>query len=169
MTNYVLFYETKHLRNLILMINSQLETLIEEAMQTEDPDSYGYFDSAEHLTGLGFVTCQTYMTACYGIIGIKKPKALSIGFKHQSGLCVAEIINNAANYWKHNNEWPNNKNNHHKLKVSETFDSIGFPVDGEYPLGGILTELSLPHTASFEAILNKLENWASELQQQKHT
>jgi len=169
MTNLVLKFEAKHHRDLILMIDNQLESLIKEAMQSGNPDGLGYFDSAEHLTGLGFVTCQAYMTAFYGILGISKSKALSIGPIHSSGARIVEIINHSANYWKHNNEWPNRENNHHKLKITKVFDSIGFPVEGEYPLSGVLTELSLPSSASFESILFKLEKWSDELKMSKCT
>jgi hypothetical protein len=93
------------LKQLIRIIDQQLDLISEKATQVDDADSFGYFDSAEHITGFGFVACQTYMSSVYGYLKIEKQKALSIGPFHSSGQTKAHIINHAANYWKHNNEW----------------------------------------------------------------
>jgi len=124
----------------------------------------GYFDSAEHVTGLGFVTLQTYLTAVYGILKINKKIALNRGPIHQDGNTIAKIVNDAANYWKHNNEWSLDKNSKQRELIENTFESVGFPIDLDYPLCGVLAELCVPNYASFLAVFNKLEQWQTNLE-----
>ncbi len=164
MLNVRLMYETDLVKDLILMIDEKLAELIERSNSIEDPDALGYFDSAEHLTGFGLVACQTYMTAAYGILGIAKKDALLVGPRHSTGSTIVSLINHGANYWKHNNEWSVSKNPSQREYTEKAFESVGFPVDLEYPLSGMLTELASPEYASFTPILHKLEDWVRELQ-----
>ncbi len=38
-------------------------------------------------------------------LNIKKSRALAFGPKHRSGRTIAAIVNSAANFWKHRDEW----------------------------------------------------------------
>jgi hypothetical protein len=158
-------YELSLLREIVLFIDQHLSQIIHNSMQVEDADSFGYFDSAEHITGLGFVACQTYMSAVYGLMGIEKQKALVVGPLHASGKTKVQIINHAANYWKHNNEWTFGHNQKQMKNIEEAFDSVGFPVNTDYPLSGILAEIATPEEARFEAIIHILELWQGKLQE----
>ena len=160
----LLFHETKLTKELLETLDAKLEAIVDECNAVDDPDAMGYFDSAEHVTGLGFVTLQTYLAAVYGILRINKGTALNIGPKHQDGNTIAKIVNDAANYWKHNNEWSLEKSSKQRELIESTFESVGFPIDLEYPLCGVLTELSVPNYASFIAVFNKLEQWQSHLE-----
>lgn len=151
-------------RELIELIDNRLSKLAKDSTETEIVYELGYFDSMEHLTGLGFVACQTFMAAIYGISKIDKNKALSVGPKHSCGSTIAAITNAAANYWKHNNEWVLDKSTKQKKIIEAMFEEVGFPVDTEYPLSGVLTELSEPNSASFTSVFKKLEVWSKELQ-----
>jgi hypothetical protein len=163
--NALLTIERKLYKELILMLDSKLEAIVDDSNKASDPDSFGYFDSAEHLTGLGFVSLQAFLTAVYGILGVEKKKALSLGPKHTDGNSVAKIVNDAANYWKHNNEWSLEKNSKWRELIENTFESVGFPIDTDYPLCGILTELSVPKSASFMAIFERLEIWQKSVEE----
>jgi hypothetical protein len=162
--NALLWMEQKLYKELIETLNSKPEAIVDDINRVYDPEAYGYLDSAEHVTGLGFVTLQTFLTAIYGILDVEKKKALSFGPKHTDGNSVAKIVNDAANYWKHNNEWVFDKSSKRKEFIEDTFKSVGFPIDAEYPLCGILTELSAPKDASFMAIFEKLELWQKNLE-----
>jgi hypothetical protein len=48
--------------------------------------------------------CQSYLAATYSYRKIAKAVALTSGPVHSSGLTIVEIINQAANYWKHHDE-----------------------------------------------------------------
>jgi hypothetical protein len=152
------------LHQLIHIIDQHLELMAQEAVEADDPDSFGYFDRMEHLTGLGFVACQTYMASICGSLRIEKQKALAIGPVHSSGQTKAQIINSAANYWKHNSEWILEKSDRQRKRIEETFDLVGFPINTDYPLSGVLTELAFPELAAFQPIVATLEAWRDELQ-----
>jgi hypothetical protein len=160
----ILDYDLDLLQNLIHIIDQHLDRIIKEAMQVDDPDGLGYFDNAEQITGLGFVACQTYLSSVCGHIKIEKRKALAVGPFHSSGQSKAQIINHAANYWKHNSEWVFDKNNKQKKFVEEAFESVGFPIDTDYPLSGVLTEVVFPDDARFESVIKVLEAWKDGLQ-----
>ena len=164
MANILLTVETNLARELIGLIDEKLSELSRKSTETEIADLLGYFDSMEHLTGLGFVTCQTYMTAVYGITKVDKKTALSFGPFHSYGASIAEVVNAAANYWKHNNEWSLDKTPKRREAIEATFKDIGFPIGTEYPLSGILTELAEPDDASFMPVMNKLRTWENEVQ-----
>lgn len=151
------------LQQLVNIIDEHLETMSQEAAQADDADSFGYFDRMEHLTGLGFVACQTYMSSTCGFLRIEKQKALAVGPLHPSGQTKVLIINNAANYWKHNSEWIFEKSDRHRKRIEETFDLVGFPIDTDYPLSGVLTELAYPELAAFQPIVTVLETWRDQL------
>ncbi len=162
--NGILFYEHKLTIELVETLDKKLDEMVEECSHYEDPDMMGLFDSAEHVTGLGFVTLQAYMTAVYGILKIKKKMVLLEGPKHSDGNSIARIVNDAANYWKHNNEWSMEKTPKRRKLIESTFESIGFPVDLDYPLSGVLTEISVPKYASLGAVFEKLEKWQRTLE-----
>ena len=151
------------LQQLVRIIDQHLELMAQESVEVDDPDSFGYFDRMEHLTGLGFVACQTYMSSICGSLRIEKQKALAIGPMHSSGQTKAQIINSAANYWKHNSEWILEKSDRQRKRIEETVDLVGFPINTDYPLSGVLTELAFPELAAFQPIVAALEAWRDEL------
>ena len=158
-------YDLSLLREIAVLLDQQREEIGQAATQVEDADSFGYCDSAEHITGLGFVACQTYMSSVYSYRRMEKPKALSVGPFHASGQTKAQIINHAANYWKHNNEWSLDNNSKQRKHIEEAFESVGFPVNTDYPLSGILAEITDPENARFEAVIRILDVWRSQLQE----
>lgn len=155
--------ELGKLAELIAAIDSHLSDIFAKSIEAEDPDSFGYFDSAEHATGLGLVACQTYMAMVYGTLGVDKRNALNFGPKHLGGLTKVQIINHAANYWKHNNEWALDRTAARQAAIEKAFESVGFPVETDYPLSGVLTELANPGPASLAAVVSVLEAWKAEL------
>ena len=162
-SKFYLFPLLALLRDLIRTIDQHLDHTIQEAMLVDEADNFGYFDRTEHIIGLGFVACQTYMSSVYGYYKIKKQRALSIGPSHSGGLTKAQIINHAANYWKHNSEWLFDKNGKQRKYIEDAFESVGFPVNTDYPLSGVLTEIVFPEFAAFNPILKILESWRDEI------
>lgn len=164
MINGILNNEKRLIKDLVDTLDKKLKELIDECNEVEDPDMMGLFDSIEHLTGLGFVTLQAYITAAYGILEKTKKSVLSIGPRHWGGNAIVKIVNDSANYWKHNNEWSIDKSSNHRKVIESTFNSAGFPVNSDYPLSGILAELSSPNEATFYAVFEKLEEWQIEVE-----
>ena len=155
--------ELQKVSDLIAAIDDRLSDICRMAVESDDPDAFGLFDGAEHATGLGLVACQTYMSIVYGALRIEKLQALSYGPKHQGGLTKVQIINHAANYWKHNNEWGFDQTSARRNAIEKAFDSVGFPVGTDYPLSGLLTELAAPHAASLRSVIDILALWKEEL------
>lgn len=62
-------------------------------------------EQAEFIAGLGFTICQKYITGTLGWIKVDKESALKKGPLFSEKLTYAKIINAAANYWKHHDEW----------------------------------------------------------------
>ena len=156
-------YDLELLKELVQLIDRQIENICQLCSGVNDPDSLGYFDSAEHVTGLGFVACQTFMSSVCGNLGVSKGNALAIGPSHSSGNTKAQLVNHAANYWKHKNEWEQSKKDKQREVIEKAFESVGFPVNLDYPLSGVLTEVSLPEEARFQSVLGALEVWKDEL------
>lgn len=100
----VVDYDLDLLRELLQLLDAQLDRLGKWAARADDADREGIYDSEEHVVGLGFVACQTYLVATYGAMLVKKPKALGFGPPHRSGYTIAQLVNHAANYWKHRDE-----------------------------------------------------------------
>ena len=155
--------ELNNLAKLISVIDRHLSDICMKSVEAEDPDSFGLFDSAEHATGLGLATCQTYMATAYGNFGIEKRRALELGPKHRGGLTKVQIISHAANYWKHNNEWALDRSAARREAIERAFETVGFPVGTDYPLSGVLAELVSPRSASLQEVISILEIWKTEL------
>ena len=103
------------------------------------------------------------MSSVCGNLGVSKGKALASGPSHSSGNTKAQIVNHAANYWKHNNEWDEGKRDKQREVIEKAFESVGCPVNQDYPLSGVLYEISLPGQARFQSVLGALEVWKDEL------
>ncbi len=71
---------------LVVAIDQQLSDICEKAANTKDADEFGYYDAAEHATGLGLVACQTIIAIVCGSLKLEKSKALALGPMHPGGL-----------------------------------------------------------------------------------
>ena len=161
--NSVLDFDLDLLVEILTVIDSQLDTILRGWNDAAEADEFGYFDRAEHIAGLGFVACQAYMTSTYGFMNVEKPKALASGPRHKPGQTVVEIINHAANFWKHYDEWHLEKGTTRHDRIIAAFETLGSPVDLDYPLNGILAELVDPQPASFKPLVVKLARWRDDL------
>ena len=104
--NSIIFdYNLNSLRDFFTLLDAKLDGLQQWIESCPDPDQMRLFDEEEYLVGIGFVVCQHYLTSTYGFLGIEKKVALDIESKHQGGRSFASILNAAANYWKHVDEW----------------------------------------------------------------
>jgi len=137
--------------------------LLGEHTFSEETDALGYYDIAEHIAGLAFVACQTYMSIVCGSLNLKKVDSLSKGQIHSSGCSKISLINHAANYWKHNNEWTDiNKDKRCEI-IIKALESLNINVNTSYPLSCMLRELSHPKPASFAVIANILRDWVDSI------
>ena len=83
------------------LLDMQLTKIADQGDDPDRDDFSNLWERAEHVIGLGFVACQTYMAARSGWASRKKKDMLDRGPLHACGLRVARIVNAAADYWKH--------------------------------------------------------------------
>jgi hypothetical protein len=84
--------------------------IAEGVKRGEDVDSSGLCDRCEFLAGLAFTICQKYISATIGWFNLGESKFnkdifLKLGSLYNDTTTHAQIINAAANYWKHSDEW----------------------------------------------------------------
>jgi hypothetical protein len=149
------------LKDILQVLDKQLETLEQEAAECPDPDSFGIFDQGESTIGLGFAACQQYIAATYGRLRIPKENAIRVGPRHQSGMYTAEVVNHAANFWKHHDEWhiegkPNKK-------VVSAIEKLGFQVTDCYLLTSVLASTVNPEPCRFAPVISLLKIWRDAL------
>ena len=152
-------YDLELLRDTLSMIDLQLEKLHRACHNDEMADQLGYFDRGEYVIGLGFVACQQFITSTLGRNAFERSQKLKIGPIRKAGLTVVEIVNHAANYWKHNDEWGCEANPRARV-IIETFEQLGCSLNLDYPLSCVLSVLIGPDDFRFNTIIIKLEEWA---------
>jgi hypothetical protein len=157
-TDGVLDFDLDLLTELLAAIDYQLDRIELQSEQFPDQDSAGHFDRMEGLVGLGFVACQQYIHATYAQLGAgSKAKALQSPPIHSCGRPVAELINAAANFWKHHDEWPTS-NQSHEARIRATIDVLTAS-SADYVLTNVLHELLRPAPPRFAGLLERLSLW----------
>lgn len=160
----ILDFDLDFLRDAAALIDARLEHLHTEAKESPDPDGQGIFDHTEYLVGLGFVVCQTYMTAVVSWSKINKRDALALGPKHRTGLSMAQLVNAAANHWKHSSEWSLDAPKPQAAQTLEVISSLGVNTnDGSYPVANTLFQMLIPHQARFANLIPFLTQWRDAL------
>jgi hypothetical protein len=85
---------------------NRTNNLIQDRIKNgEDITSINITYQSEFLSGLAFTICQKYLKTTLGWIKIDLNTALKLGKQFNSELSYVRIINEAANYWKHMDEW----------------------------------------------------------------
>jgi hypothetical protein len=156
-------YDMQFLEELLEFLDGHVERLSANVPQFVDADSWGLFDSVEYITGLGLVACQSYLAATYSDLEIEKVVALRSGPVHSSGQTIVELINHAANFWKHHDEWSLPSNKGRGQRACEALDAL-LVDDTFYPLTTILGELVFaPRNRRLQALLPHLRAWRDAL------
>lgn len=135
-----------------------MDRIDSQAAKSEDPDQFGIYDDYEHILGLGFVACQTYISS--KLRGKSKSQVLSLGPKHRCNQTFAAITNACANYWKHHDEWERASLRDDAKKTISILQAMGADVWSSYPTSNIMQVLIAPHTPRFKNLLPFLKQWA---------
>ncbi len=158
-------FDLDFLKEATALVDGRLERLEGKAEASPDPDMYGVYDRAEYITGFGFVACQTYAT---GVMRLSKSKvekrdALALGPKHRTGPTMIELINAAANHWKHSPEWSLDAPSPDAQKTLQVIASLGVNPQGSYPVANMLHHILTPHPARFANLVPFLTQWRDAL------
>jgi hypothetical protein len=152
-------FDLEFLTELLSVLDERLAALEKEGEASGDPDGLGYLDRIESVTGLGFVACQQYIHATYPFLSVAtKSEALQKPPMHSSGRPVVEVINAAANYWKHHDEWRSGETKSHEERTRALIREL-LPSPVDYVAANLLYELVRPAPATFGAIVPLLVEW----------
>lgn len=119
-------------------------------------DQCGMPDMVEYLVGLGFAACQGYITGVCAELGVSKKAALAVGPKHEDGATVASLVNHAANWWKHSDEWEYPLEGG-PLRTHDAVKSV--EVSGQFPLYDVLAALANSQRPLFRDLMVQLAAW----------
>jgi len=159
-------YDLAVLRDIATVLDARLDAIVAhiDKCPDADADGDGLSDIAEGLFGVGFVACQQYMVATASWLSVEKSKALACGPVHTCGDTVASIVNHAANYWKHGDEWSLGKSEKQQAKTQDGLEAILADIEGGYPLTVILARLVPPAEPwRFRHLLPLLVGWRDDL------
>ena len=117
----------------------------------------------EYIAGFGFVACQTYATAIVRRSKLEKSEALTRGPKHRTGRSIVELINAAANHWKHSCEWSLDAPTARAKRTLEVIRSLGVDSDGSYPVSNTLYRILTPLPARMANLIPFLAQWRDAL------
>ncbi|MFN0298967.1 MAG: hypothetical protein ACKVQU_01300 [Burkholderiales bacterium] len=161
----ILDFDLDFLRAAAALQDSSLDRLQAEPRSSPDPDAFGIFDEIEYLAGFGFVACQTYATAVVSQSQLKgnKREALARGPKHRTGRSMAQLVNAAANHWKHSPEWALDAPTTQAKQTIEVISSLGVDTNDSYPVANMLREILTPHKPRFENLIPFLTEWRDAL------
>ena len=152
-------YDLSFLQDAVALVDSHLIRLDRAVEASPDPDTFGVFDEVEYITGFGFVACQAYATAVTCRSSPTKAEALSSGPKHRTGLPIAQIVNAAANFWKHSQEWSFDTPTSQAQRTLAVISGLGIDPRCSYPIANTFHELLTPHPARFASLLPFLKQW----------
>jgi len=155
-------YDLDVLKDVLQLLDGQLDKAYGYAETEDDPDGAGVFETVDYLIGLGLVACQAYMSATYGPMGIDKSAALKMGPPGATGHTFAELVNDAANFWKHKDDWQLKPSSRQQRETLEGLAAMGCEV-GDYPLIGALTAPVRPRKCRLQYLVTRLEAWQNAL------
>jgi len=158
-------FDLDFLRAAAALVDSSLDRLQAESRSSRDPDAFGIFDEVEYLAGFGFIACQTYATAVVSRSQLKgnKREALARGPQHRTGQSIAQLVNAAANHWKHSPEWALDAPTTQAKQTIEVISNLGVNTNDSYPVANMLHEILTPHKARFENLIPFLTQWRDAL------
>lgn len=159
----IAFYDISVITELLRGIDAQLSKLAKEIDNCPDPDSFGLCDLAEGICGMGFVACQWYLSTIYGWLKADKSDALKLGPRHLSGLTCVQLLNDAANYWKHREEWSLKQNREKAARTISNISKLGIDCENDYVLSCVLVSISPSKKMQFAPLIPSLKSWTKQV------
>jgi hypothetical protein len=76
---------------------------------------------------------------------------------------MAQLVNAAANHWKHSPEWSLDAPTAQAAQTLEAISSLGVDTNGSYPVANTLFAMLTPHQARFANLIPFLTQWRDAL------
>lgn len=160
----ILDFDLSFLKEATTLVDGRLDQLKGQAITHPDPDTYGLYDQIEYITGFGFVACQTYVNAVANFSKCKdKKRWLAVGPKHRKGRTMVELIDAAANYWKHSSEWDLDDLKPRQRQTIDVLEVLDVKIRTDYPLANVLHVMLTPRPARFANLIPFLKQWRDKL------
>ena len=137
-------FDLNFLEDAAALVDTRLDLLDKEAEESPDPDSFGVYDQIEYITGFGLVACQTYATAIASRTKLEKREAFARAPMHRTGRSMVQLINAAANHWKHSSEWPLDAITGQAKRTLDVIRSLGVDTEVSYPVSRTLFRILTP-------------------------
>lgn len=147
--------EFLRLMELLQLLDDRLLLIAGDIDKSLDSDGEGLLDRAEYLIGVGFVAMQQYVHEALIGLNIKRMDALRLGPFHGSGAPYIKIINESANWWKHEPEW------FKKMACQDSTASLILDLVGacDYPMSNVLALINQGQPLSLGAASSKIMDW----------
>lgn len=156
--------ELFYLKEICMMLDEKIKIDYEKIKAARDVDIDGAGDHSEYLIGLGFTAMQRYLLDVLDMRKIKKHEVLNLGNKFSSELSIAEIINHAANWWKHEPAWTTIALDEKELtKDNATLDTILENAEYPYALSNILGGITKENEFCLSSVLPHLLKWREDV------
>jgi hypothetical protein len=158
-----------YLQLYLALIDEQIETITTRIENSTDPDSDGLLDLGEDFIGRGFLGIQTYMIKTYPYGNVKKWDAFEEAPFIADGVALAYVINAAANYYKHMEEWGLENIVFRDVdaldkKARLTVEAIMLVCPwSDYTLSNLLAKMTPNGELSFSSLLPQIEEWRSNI------
>lgn len=133
----------------------------ETESQRYSPEDTMYIDRLDDISGLGFTVCQRYMASAYPSFGLSKKEALDLPPLHASGTTIVALINAGANYWKHSDEWRDEKHIDMKEKTLGVLRTALTEAELGYCCSNLVSAIVGNSPQPFRRILKHLMDWRS--------
>lgn len=126
-----------------------------------NPDGEGILDGIEEAVGHGFFYLQRYMIQRKR----RTPNAFTCG-PRVGPYFFAQVINSAANYWKHFDEWPDTlQRGSREQQTLNILTTVG-ATSVDYRLSDLLHVLD-PAASSLSSLLPRIVEWREALDAQR--
>ncbi|MBI4696356.1 MAG: hypothetical protein HY749_20300 [Gammaproteobacteria bacterium] len=158
-------FDLELLKSAVRLVDDRLKNLEAAIARLEAPEVL--FDEAEHVTGFGFVACQTFIATKISASALRGQgrEALALGPRHRTGKPMVQIVNAAANYWKHSHQWSIDGPDAKASTTIEAIESLGISTTGPFPYAttNVLHEILAPRRARFLYLIPFLKQWRNAL------
>ena len=103
--SYITSANFSHLSAHVRLLDAEVVRIYSAVKVSRDPVSDGLCDRGEYFIGHGFIAIQVYVITFCAHTGTKKSDALKVAPMVTDDLSLVEVVNAAANYHKHLEEW----------------------------------------------------------------
>jgi hypothetical protein len=156
-------YDLNLLEQLLKVVDEEIAKVDADFDSDPDPDGSGLLQCGDGLYGLGFVACQQYLNVTYKDLAFPTDRQKSIqgGPKFSATLSYAQVVDAAANFWKHNGEWDGS--DRREKKTRNVLEAV-FPSGKDYLMANLLHELlGKPKVTRLCDVVPWLAKWRDEL------